>query len=199
MNRQCDKQYPEKEFPWNFYFNGVLMPKWSACWALAGVTEFLKPEESWDADVGDRDIYIVSCRIDHVGVSESAEPDRFVYAVQGVLCILLEHRQKVMGALRTGTQASHADEVYRGLISGALQMRKLASEHQMAFWISGYEEDRLRLVRCMERAQLPPSHPDHEAAPHLRQAREDLTRRINNQRTKLHRLAQAGEVEKAFR
>lgn len=199
MNRTPDNPYPDEEFPWNFYFNGVLMPKGSACWGLALVTEFLKPEEHWDEDVGDRDIYIIYCRIDHVGVPESAEPDRFIYALQGVLCILLGHREKVLESIRTSSQVGNADEVYQGLVSGALQMRRLASEQRLAFWTSGYEEDRLRLLQSIERAQLPSSHPDYEAAPHQRQIADELARRIENQRATLHSLAQSGRFEKELR
>jgi hypothetical protein len=52
MTSTTDNPYPDEEFPWNFYFNGVLMPKWGACWSLASVSRFLTPEKSWDNDVG---------------------------------------------------------------------------------------------------------------------------------------------------
>jgi hypothetical protein len=72
-----DDPYPEKDFPWNFYFNGKVMPKWGACWGMAQLGNFLDPTSEWDADVSHRDIYIISCEIDHVGVIESADPDVF--------------------------------------------------------------------------------------------------------------------------
>src|SRR5438477_9497922 len=82
-------EYPESDFPWNFYFNGEGMPKWGACWGMARVASFLQPERDADQDVGHRDIYITCCQIDHVGVVESADPDVFIYAVQEVLHIFL--------------------------------------------------------------------------------------------------------------
>ena len=72
------------------------MPKWGACWGLAEVSRFLEPDKHWDNDVGHRDIYLIECRIDHVGVPESADPDLLIYAVQEVLCVLLGQRDAVM-------------------------------------------------------------------------------------------------------
>jgi len=199
MNHTPDNPYPDDEFPWNFYFNGVLMPKWSACWGLAQITEFLKPAEHWDNDVGDRDIYLTYCRFDHVGVPESAEPDLVIYVIQEVLCILLGHRESVMESIQKSSVKCNADEVYQGLVSGALQMRRLASEQRLAFWTSGYEEDRLRLLQSMERAQLPLSHPGYEAAPHQRRIAGALAWCIKDQRSRLHGLAQSGKFDKDLR
>ncbi len=80
-----NEDYPDENFPWSFYFNGELMPKWGACWGLAAVASFLQIPEN----VGHHAVYDVYCGIDHVGIVESADPEAFIYAVQEVLYILL--------------------------------------------------------------------------------------------------------------
>jgi hypothetical protein len=199
MNRTPDNPYPNEDCPWNFYFNGVLMPKWSACWAMARIPAFLKPEDHWDEDVSDRDTYIIYCSIDHVGTPESADPGVLIYAVQEVLCILLGHREKVMESISTNPLGCDALAVYQGLVSGALQMRHLASEHRLAFWTSGYEEDRLRLLQSMKRTELPPSHPDHQPAPHQARLACELVTLTDLQRSRLHQLAQSGRFDQDLR
>lgn len=194
-----DCHYPDEEFPWNFYFNGVLMPKWGACWGLADVSRFLEPDKHWDNDVGLRDIYLIESRIDHVGVPESADANLFIYAVQEVLCILLGEREAVMESLRTNSGSSGVDEIYQGLVSTALRMRRLAGDQRIAFWTSGYEADRLRLLERMELAQLPDSDPRHELPPHLRRVAIELARCIKDQKSKLHGLAQSGQLHKDLR
>jgi hypothetical protein len=61
-----------------------------------------------------RDIYLIKCRLDHVGLPESADPDVFVYAVQEVLCVFLEHKTAVMDALRKCTAAAKSEEIIEG-------------------------------------------------------------------------------------
>ena len=175
------------------------MPKWGACWGLAEVSRLLEPDKDWDNDVGHRDIYLIECRIDHVGVPESADPDLFIYAVQEVLCVLLGQRDAVMESLRTSSEPCDAEEVYEGLVSAALQMRRLTSGQRMAFWTSGYEADRLRLVESMELALLPASDPRHAPPPHLRRFAGELAWRIKDQTSKLHSLAQSGQFHKDLR
>jgi hypothetical protein len=149
--------------------------------------------------VGHRDIYIINCEIDHLGAPESADPDVFIYAAQEMLCILLAQNMAVMGSLRSGSFSSQADEIYQGLISAALQMRSLASEQRMAFWTSGYEADRLRLVERMERARMPESDPRHEQSPHLSRLASEARSLIKLQESTLHRLAQSGRFPKGLR
>lgn len=152
-----------------------------------------------DNDVGHRDVYLIACRIDHVGVPESADPDLFIYAVQEVLCVLLGQRAAVMESLRTSSVVCDADEIYEGLVSAALEMRRLTSEQRMAFWISGYEADRLWLVESMELARLPSSDPRHAPPPHLRHFASELASRIKGQTSMLHGLAQSGQFDKQLR
>lgn len=175
------------------------MPKWGACWGLAEVSRFLEPDMQWDNHVGHRDVYLIECRIDHVGVPESADPDLFTYAVQEVLCVLLAQREAVKESLRTSSVPVDADEVYAGLVSAALLMRRLTREQRMAFWTSGYDADRLRLLETMELARLPATDPRHVPPPHLRRFAGELAGRIKDQESKLHSLAQSGQFHKDLR
>ena len=63
----ANSEYPEKDFPWTFYFNGEAMPKWAACWGLAGVGGCVHPERDACEDVSERDLYIIMCTMDYVG------------------------------------------------------------------------------------------------------------------------------------
>ena len=175
------------------------MPKWGACWRLAQIGRFLDPAKTWDNDIGHRDVYIISYRIDHAGAMESADPGLFIYAAQEVLCILLGETEAVMGSIRAGGASAPADEIYHGLVSAALQMRRLAEDQHMAFWTSGCEADRLRLLDCMERARLPESDPRHKPAPHLVQFAAALRSLVKEQESRLHKLAQSGTFPKPLR
>jgi hypothetical protein len=186
--------YPDKDFPWKFYFNGELMPKWGACWGMARVAGFLHADKDWDQDIGHRDVYIIGCQIDHVGVVESADPGVFVYAVQEVLCLLLSEREAVLATLR-----EQPAEVYPALVEAALRMRELALERGCAFWTSGYEDDQRRLVEAMRRCHVPPGSPDFAPAPHIQRLRGELSERCAEQIRRVHRLAGHGVVDKEMR
>ena len=193
-------EYPDNEFPWTFYFNGIALPKWGACWGMADVCSFNDPRKSWEWDVGPRDIYILDCRIDHVGVVESADPDVFRYAVQEVLCILLDKREAVFEKLRRSWDfPADLDEIYGGLVEAAFQMRELAVRDGRAFWISGYEAERLRLIEAIRRASLPPGSLDYAPPPHVRSIRSQLESFWRQQAKTLHRVASAGGKTKEFR
>lgn len=186
--------YPAEEFPWNFYFNGVLMPKWGAQWWLP---KDALSSSQWDWDVGHRDVWLISTRLDHVGVVESADARVFLYAVQEALGILLERKSEVIASIEAGGYPGL--EVYEGAVSAALQMRRLVEEQQRAFWTSGYEADRLRLVEVMERAALSPEDPRFQPAPHVRAYDRDMQRALEQQRKRLHGLAQSGQWSKEWR
>jgi hypothetical protein len=175
------------------------MPKWGACWGFAEMSRFLEPDQHWDNDVGPRDIYLIECRIDHLGGAESADADLFIYAVQEVLCVLLSQRDAVMESIRKSCVSHEASELYEALVSTAIQMRQLTIEQRMAFWTSGYEADRLRLVETMKLAQLPVSDPRHLPPPHLTQLALQLKSCTQNQASRLHSLAQSGQFPKELR
>lgn len=187
-------EYPKSDFPWNFYFNGEVMPKWGACWGMAQIANFLQIERDADQDLGHRDVYIIYCQIDHVGVVESANPDVFIYAVQEVLRILLSQRDSVFASL-----SDESPDVYSGLVASTFRMRELAIQQRRAFWSSGYEEDRLRLVEVMRCCQLPSDSPDFTLAPHTKRWRSALQFQRDWQVRELHKLAQSGQLDKDLR
>lgn len=193
-------EYPEHEFPWNFYFNGELLPKWSACWGIAKLADYLHPEKDPCEDLSDRDIYVVLCTIDLVGASQSADPEVFLYAVQEILCLLLQHQDKVVAAIG---ENPHRDvppgEIHGNLVEGAFRMRQLTLERGCAFWTSGYEPDRQRLLKAMRSAALPPSSPEYAPPPHVARVHVVARAARKDQVAQLHRLAQSGRFDKELR
>lgn len=199
MTDIASDQIPEGGRPANFYFNGALMPEWGAAWGLAGVNRWLDPEKDWDNEVGHRDVYLIACRIDHEGVVESADPGLFVYAVQEVLGLLIERRAEVMEGIRSGSSSGSAEAIYEGVILAAFEMRRLACEQDLAFWVSGSESDRSRLMEAMDLARLPVSDPRHRLPPHLRRLAGDLESCRKRQISALRGLAGSGQVPKNWR
>ncbi|HEX3625420.1 MAG TPA: hypothetical protein VH280_08345 [Verrucomicrobiae bacterium] len=187
-------EYPTSDFPWSFYFNGEVMPKWGACWGMAQIANFLQLERDADQELGHRDVYIIYGKIDHVGVVESADPDVFIYAVQEVLHILLSQRDSVFASL-----SGKSPDIYSGLVATAFRMHELVIQQRCAFWSSGYEEDRVRLVEVMRRCQLPSDSPDFTLSPHMKRWRSVLQSQREWQVRQLHQLAQSGQLEKDLR
>lgn len=183
--------------PPDFYFNGRPMPRWGACWSLAGISEFLNDRDDWDEDFGHRDLSIIECRIDHVGTVESADPELFVYVVQEVLLLLFRHSAKILETL-TG-RVPDPSLVYRNLVEAAFEIRRLTLEDGCAFWSSGGEEDRLRCVEWMELSRLPVGDPRHRKPPHVLSEESFLTGRKQVQAKELHRLAQEGRFDRETR
>lgn len=157
-------------------------------------------EKCWDNDIGPRDIYILNCRIDHVGTIESADPDVFRYAVQEILCILLDKREAVFEKLKNTTHSpANVDEVYHDLVDGAFQMRELTIRDGLAFWTRGYESDCSRLVEAIRRASLTQDDPDHESPPHVRSLNSQIESLWRKQVRTLHRVASSGDLSKEMR
>lgn len=173
------------------------MPRWGACWGLAGISGFLKDRDDWDQDFGHRDVWIVDCRIDHVGTVESADPGLFVYVVQEVLLLLLKHSTQVLENLTGGVPDPSL--VHRNLVEAAIEMRRLTLEDGCAFWSSGGEEDRLRCVEWMEKSRLPEGDPRHLKSPHVLSEESALAGRRQVQAKELHRLAQEGRFDREMR
>jgi hypothetical protein len=188
--------YPEADFPWTFYFNGVAMPQWGANWPSFALDEY----KNWDWDVGPRDLYLIRHKIDRVGTLESANPHVFVYAVQEILCLLLTERKGVLGQIRewAGTETP-AEEIYDGLLAAAFEMRASVRREGRAFWTSGYEADRLLLVEAMRRASLPAADPDFLSPPHVQSWRRHLERLWKDQVKTLHHVAASGNLSQELR
>jgi hypothetical protein len=188
-------EYPESERPWTFYFNGEVMPKWGACWP-SKVMDFVPRSESYYADEepGYLDIERFCCKIDHAGGYESDDPGRFIFAVQAVLLILLNHKEAVLKEI-----GEQAEEIYSGLVEAAFQMQALTVKHGYAFWTSGYEKDRLRLLDVIRRCHLPEDSPEYMLAPHLQRIESNIQSHTGRQVKELHELAQSGRFEKDLR
>jgi hypothetical protein len=195
MNELLDN-YPDELYPWNFYFNGVLMPKWGATWWIPD--ELLRPGEQVEEELGHRDVYSIKCRLEHVGTVESEDLGVFVYGVQELLGLYLEHSAEVQAHLRQHP-SNPVEEIYTGVVNTAFQMLKLTREKKVAFWTSGYEMDRLRLLDHMERSQLPEHDPRFLLAPHLSDKASHLQSKLKSQRKMLHQLAQSGKFGKEWR
>lgn len=189
-----DDGYPDSDFPYTFYLNGEEMPKWGACWGLARLARFIDPSGDCCEDVSHRDVYIVYCTIDHVGVVESADPDIFVYAIQEVICILLSKREEILDSLK-----DRPEEIYPGLVEAAFRMRELAVRDGCALWTSGYEADRKHLLETMRRCRLAPESPEFALPPHVQKVRSMVKWMQKDQIRNLHQLAQSGRFSKDLR
>lgn len=75
-------EYPDRDFAWTLYFQGVAMPRWANCWHFQPVAD---SGVDWAVDQ-------VHGRLDHVGVIESEESDTFVIAAQQVLLSMLARK-----------------------------------------------------------------------------------------------------------
>jgi len=170
------------------------MPKWGARWDMARLGTFLQIQRDADQDIGHRDISIIACRIDHVGSIESADPGTFIYVIQEVLRIFLSERETVCTHL-----AEHSEEVYANLVETAFRMRELTYRDGRAFWTSGYEFDRERLVDTMRRCHLPADSAEFELPPHVQSFRRELQWLYDSQIRSLHQLAQSGVFSKDVR
>ncbi len=186
--------YPDKDYPYHFYFNGVHLPKWGASWSLAQLPDFLDDQE----DEFHRDVWILYCRIDHVGVVESAEADFFVCAIQEILHIFLDKRDLIMAKLADQSYGN-PDEIYAGLVGAAFRMRELTISCNHALWSSGYDKDQQRLVEAIRCCQLPKESPEFMQLPHLRQMKSRLESYRHSQIRQLHELAQSGKLDKSLR
>jgi hypothetical protein len=192
-------EYPDKDFPWTFYFNGVIMPKWGACWPdfTAG------DHRNWDWEIGPRDFYIIRCKIDHVGKIESANAHAFLYAVQELLCLLFTEKAFVSKHCRALAQQSGTPEetetIYESLVEAAFQMRECTLKDGIAMWTSGYEADRLSLVDAMRRAALPAKNPEHRPPPHIADRQRGLESLWKTQIKTLHQAGSSAGVPRAWR
>ena len=182
------ESYDDAFFPYTFYFNGRALPRWAANWSLGGIQDHLTLKDKLDQEVNHTEIFIVSCRIDHVGTVESEDPDVFLYSIQEVLLILLRERDAVQDHLRESLDDADP-AIYDGLLEGAFLMRELVLKERRAFWTSGYEEDRLRLLATMDACA--PARPVTQAQlpPHLKRRKRHLESLTSGQLSEFRKLS----------
>ena len=185
---------PEKDYPFNFYFNGEQLPKWGASWSLAQLPDFLNDHE----DDFHRNVWVLYCRIDHVGVIESADAEFFICAIQEILYILLSQRELVFTKLANQSYGT-PDEIYAGLVDAAFLMRELTITCKYALWTSGCEIDQQGLIEAIRCCNLPKESPEFMQLPHLRQMQSRLETQHQWQIRQLHQLAQSGKLDKSLR
>ncbi len=179
-----------------FWFNGVGFSHYVTWWNVVSVQ---KPEDIEADRVGLGDVYAISCRIDHSGVVESADPDVFVYAAQEVLCQALERQETVIAGFeeRVGNEGKAAFDL---LVEGLVRVRKLTIDHNCAVWTPGNsDESRLAVLERIHRSRLLVEQPGFESLPHVASRRRDASWLIGNQLKRLHRLAQSSRFDKQLR
>jgi hypothetical protein len=177
--------YPDSDFPYTLFFQGVAMPQWANCWGFVKL-----PESSADWFV-DR----IWGRIDHVGIVESEEAGIFTIAAQQVLCAMLESPDDCLQYEETAEGAPRLrTPVYAGIIGGLRQMIELAESEEVVFWTSGYVRDADRLREALGKYRAGELTP-----PHRIKGRQEIEQQIWTQRRELRRLAQSGRAEKEIR
>ncbi|GEP45122.1 hypothetical protein [Brevifollis gellanilyticus] len=197
--------YPDRGVPYPFFFNGEELPRWSAQWHLCSLGDLLNnfvddPITGWDEFVGYQHIWHLQCRIDHVGSIDSEDPGVFHVCAQEVLRVMLLHRDHVIRSIEAkGINNIATDEIYVQIVAGTARMIELCARDGSAFWTSGSEEDRTRVLNWMQWSALPPGDPDYRESPHLAQRRAEQILRTRSQLSDLRTLAQTESLEKPLR
>lgn len=175
--------YPEADFPYTLYFQGIAMPKWSNCWHFQPVAD---SSVDWYIDQ-------VHGRMDHVGNMESEESDIFLIAAQQVLLQAIDRKDEFVGQPDIGTSSEFMEMIYASFMDGLQQMIRLAEKADVVFWTSGYQKDCDNLLDAMRRFRLGPQHPDYFHPLHRIRRQQDRRFHLNSQRKQMRqRLATVG-------
>ncbi len=173
--------YPDGDFPWTFYFNAVPLPKWSQCWPASALVLARADMATWNERITSGDLFILECKIDHVGVIESEDPLRFKVLGLELLHVLLANKDAITASISPeGNRGSASPQaIYSAVVEGLVQMIDRAAADQIALWTVGYEADRLALAEAMRRCKLPPDHPEHRTPPHVERDNHEATFRLD--------------------
>ncbi len=194
--------YPDSGLPYPMFFNGEELPGWSSQWHLCSLGDLLNdfvddPGKGWDEFIGYQHIWHLQCRIDHVGSIDSEDPTIFQVCAQEVLRVMLLNRDHVTRSIeRKGTNNMSGDEIFIQIVIGIARMLELCARDRCAFWTSGYEEDRTRVLNWMRWTALPPGDSAYCEAPHLAKRRSEQIGRVKSQLSDLRTVAQTGSLEK---
>ncbi len=177
--------YPDSDFPYTLYFQGVALPRWSNCWC------FIKLRES----PADWFVERVWGRIDHVGVIESEEAGIAIIAAQQVLREMIERPEECFQFDGASDGAPRIrSEVFAGVIGGLRRMIELAESEEVVFWTSGYSADLDRLREAVGKFRTGELTPPHRIT-----WKREIEQEIWNQRRDLRRLAHLTCEEKDLR
>ena len=180
-------EYPDSDFPWTFYFQGLAMPRWSNCWQFQPV-----PDRSYDWYL-DR----VHTRLHHVGKLESEEATIFLVAAQEVLIQAIDHKAAFLDGVRD--LADPPETVFDRFISGLGAMIQIAETESVVFWTSGYEADGRNVAEAVRRFRLGPPHPDFIVPPHRITEKAKTETIIEWQRKELRRRSQKRGLKKELK
>ncbi|MBX3740612.1 MAG: hypothetical protein KF712_06450 [Akkermansiaceae bacterium] len=182
----------EDAWPPPFYFNGVRMPKWSACWHLCNFGDLTKGyRDKWDEFIGLKHLWHLECRMGHEDVVESEDADIFRVCAQEALRLLVNFRELVVSNIEISIDEAPPETVFQDLLEGTAAMIGLCSRDGIVFWTSGGPEALATLEDTM-RDCAPPVMDPERAAPHHRQRRSELGRRMEVQLADLRKLAESG-------
>ena len=191
--------------PYLFFFNSEQLSRWAGQWHLCSLGEFLNdfiddPESGWDEFVGYQHIWHLQCRINHEGSIDSEDPTIFHVCAQEVLRVMLLNQDRIIESIKSNIEEDiSAQDVFIQIVTGVAEMIKLCDEYGCAFWASGHESDRQRVVDWMRWCELPSDHTDFQVAPHIQQRRSEQASRASFQLSDLRSLAQNGLLDKRLR
>jgi|GEM_PF-1482973 len=196
------KDYPDNEFPWTFYFNGEAMPRWGQCWMSCSIERRAAEEmQNWQGRLTAHDLFLLSCKIDHVGVAESDDVLRFRACVRLLLKMVLLHGTELAkeaaewGSCYGGT----GQEVIAGIRDTLIAMSVLAERDGIAVWTTGYEADRIRLCEVVRRVRLPRDSAEWLELPHEWNDRRETQLHLEFLRKDLVKMVREGGWPKDIR
>jgi hypothetical protein len=196
--------YPQSDWPFTFFFNDIEMPRFTAQWSMMGLLELPNgfSEEPSDA-VSRYTASTLQCRIDHVGIIESEDPDIFLVVAQELLLALLRNREAALANISAGCKHSSVEvepeALYADVKTALFAMIRSVRESGHAFWTSGYQEDRNLLADFIARTLLPQGHLNYRVPPHRRTFLCEVLGSQERQATEFHKLAQQGFLPKEER
>lgn len=176
--------YPESDFPYTLFFQGIALPRWANCWGFVAAPD---AEAEWFVDR-------VWGRIDHVGIVESEEAGIFIIAAQKLLRVMLQNPADCLRYAPDKGESLSYEVIYAGLVGGLRRMIELAEYEDVVFWTSGYPRDGEMLREAITKYRAGEFIP-----PHRTKWRHEIETMIWTQRRDLRRLAASGNVEKETR
>ena len=134
-----NENYPESDFPWNFYFHGEKMPRWTSTWSVIPV--------EWDDGWVGEFCQGISRKIDHVGIIESEDAALMILCVNKYLRAAIEKENEVRKRISSHFPADKQKEsVYENIVDGLQRMLKIIAGKKVCLWTNGYPPDNDRLI-----------------------------------------------------